>query len=241
MNLAYISHHDCQGHQMGAHHVEVPERLHAINDRMIASGIEMLVTHYDAPMATREHLLRVHDADYVDSIFDAAPTAADVLTWVDGDTAMCSGTLNAAMAAGPRYQENFNRIADHISSLFGIKALADVGNFASSLLKQINIGSLIRNVANVVTSIAGNLGVIVIYVAFLLIEQQHFHKKLDALFPDPAKRRKVHDSCTLCGDCLQTCGALELRYGPLGDLASRRLLAVLVAALHAVFLGVARI
>jgi acetoin utilization deacetylase AcuC-like enzyme len=52
MNLAYISHHDCQLHQMGAHHVEVPERLHAISDRMIASGIEMLVTHYDAPKAT---------------------------------------------------------------------------------------------------------------------------------------------------------------------------------------------
>jgi hypothetical protein len=37
---------------MGAHHVEVPERLHAIGDRMIASGMEMLVTHYDAPKAS---------------------------------------------------------------------------------------------------------------------------------------------------------------------------------------------
>jgi acetoin utilization deacetylase AcuC-like enzyme len=99
MNLAYISHHDCQEHQMGAHHVEVPERLHAISDRMIASGIKMLVTHYDAPKATREQLLRVHTAAYVDSIFDAAPTAPDVLTWIDGDTAMCSGTLNAALRA----------------------------------------------------------------------------------------------------------------------------------------------
>jgi acetoin utilization deacetylase AcuC-like enzyme len=99
MNLAYISHHDCEEHQMGAHHVEVPERLHAISDRMIASGMEMLVTHYDAPTATREQLLRAHDADYIDMIFEAAPTATDVLSWVDGDTAMCSGTLNAALRA----------------------------------------------------------------------------------------------------------------------------------------------
>ena len=99
MNLAFISHHDCQEHQMGAHHVEVPERLHAISDRMIASGIEMLVTHYDAPKASREQLLRVHDADYVDMIFEAAPKADDVLAWIDGDTAMCSGTLNAALRA----------------------------------------------------------------------------------------------------------------------------------------------
>jgi hypothetical protein len=43
MILAYISHEDCKRHEMGAHHVEVPERLHAISDRMIAAGIEMLV------------------------------------------------------------------------------------------------------------------------------------------------------------------------------------------------------
>ena len=84
---------------MGAHHVEVPERLHAISDRMIASGMEMLVTHYDAPKATRAQLLRAHDSDYIDMIYEAAPTARDVLSWIDGDTAMCSGTLNAALRA----------------------------------------------------------------------------------------------------------------------------------------------
>jgi len=99
MNLAFISHSDCLDHQMGAHHVEVPERLGAIHDRMIASGIEMLVTHYDAPRAEREQLLRVHDADYVDAIIAAAPKATDVLAWVDGDTAMSRGTLNAALRA----------------------------------------------------------------------------------------------------------------------------------------------
>lgn len=99
MNLAFISHRECQDHRMGAHHVEVPERLHAIGDRMIASGIEALVTHYDAPEANRDQLLRVHDADYVDGIFAAAPAASDALVWIDGDTAMCSGTLQAALRA----------------------------------------------------------------------------------------------------------------------------------------------
>lgn len=84
---------------MGAHHPEQPERLHAIQDRLIASGMEMLMTHYDAPEATIEHLQRVHDADYVQSVFDAVPTADNVLSWIDGDTAMCSGTLRAALRA----------------------------------------------------------------------------------------------------------------------------------------------
>lgn len=102
-----------------------------------------------------------------------------------------SGTLGSAMEAGPRYQANFNRLADKVSGLFGMKAFADIGSFASSLLKQIDISKLVRNVANVVGSIAGNLSVIIIYVIFLLVEQQHFNKKLNALFTDPAKEAKV--------------------------------------------------
>ena len=97
MNLAFISHEACADHKMGAHHPECPERLHAIQDRMIASGMEMLVTHYDAPEATVEQLARVHDRDYIQGIFDAAPKADDVLAWVDGDTAMNSHSLSAAL------------------------------------------------------------------------------------------------------------------------------------------------
>jgi len=62
-----------------------------------------------------------------------------------------------------------------------------------------------------------------------------------ALDREAWQRQQVHASCTLCGDCLQTCGALELRWLGLSDLASRRLLSVLLVSLHAVFLGVARI
>jgi acetoin utilization deacetylase AcuC-like enzyme len=97
MNLAFISHDACKAHKMGAHHPECPERLYAIQDRLIASGMEMLVTHYDAPQATVEQLARVHDRDYIQTIFDASPKANDVLAWVDGDTAMNSCTLEAAL------------------------------------------------------------------------------------------------------------------------------------------------
>ncbi|MEA3276622.1 MAG: histone deacetylase family protein [Pseudomonadota bacterium] len=99
MNLAFISHRACCGHRMGAHHPERPERLHAIQDRLIASGMEMLMTHYDAPEATFEQLIRVHDPSYVRRIEQASPEADDVLAWVDGDTAMNKGTLQAALRA----------------------------------------------------------------------------------------------------------------------------------------------
>lgn len=99
MNLAFISHQSCHEHKMGTYHPECPERLFAIQDRMIASGMEMLVTHYDAPAVTREELGRVHDQSYIQKVFDTAPNTDDVdaLAWIDGDTAMNRHSLDAAL------------------------------------------------------------------------------------------------------------------------------------------------
>ena len=97
MAIAYISHSDCQLHDMGHHHPEQPARLSAINDRLIATGLEMVLHQYDAPLATRELLESVHDSSYIDEIHAAAPSEGVV--WVDGDTAMNPHTLNAALRA----------------------------------------------------------------------------------------------------------------------------------------------
>jgi acetoin utilization deacetylase AcuC-like enzyme len=97
MALAYISHADCQRHQMGDHHPEQPARLGAINDRLLASGLEMGLHQYDAPLATRSQLEAVHDSAYIDQLSAASPEQG--LAWLDGDTAMNKHTLNAALRA----------------------------------------------------------------------------------------------------------------------------------------------
>jgi acetoin utilization deacetylase AcuC-like enzyme len=98
MTIALISHPDCEKHEMGAGHPERPQRLGAIHDRLIASGLSILLHHYDAPLATREQLQRVHDSNYIDSIFAQAPEAGR-LAWIDPDTAMNEYTLTAALRA----------------------------------------------------------------------------------------------------------------------------------------------
>jgi acetoin utilization deacetylase AcuC-like enzyme len=97
MAVAYVSHHDCALHAMGDHHPEQPARLSAINDRLISSGLETVLRHFDAPEASRDQLIRVHDAGYVDEVFAASPARG--LTWLDGDTAMSPHTLKAALRA----------------------------------------------------------------------------------------------------------------------------------------------
>ncbi len=118
MTTAIISHADCLLHDMGPGHPECAQRLTAIQDQLIARGIDMLLRHIDAPRAERSELLRVHDADYVDSIFQAAP-AAGVRAWIDADTLMNEHTLDAALrAAGAAVRAVDLVMSNEISNAF---------------------------------------------------------------------------------------------------------------------------
>ncbi|GAB4353563.1 MAG: histone deacetylase family protein [Immundisolibacter sp.] len=97
MHTAYISHPRCRAHDAGPWHPEAPERLTAIEDHLIATGLDPLLRHYEAPPATREQLLRVHDADYLDALDTRSPEHGVI--HVDADTAMNPHTLDAARHA----------------------------------------------------------------------------------------------------------------------------------------------
>ncbi len=97
MAIAFVTHADCLKHEMGAWHPERPERLTAIEDQLIASGIGPHLVRADAPLATDEQLVRVHPMEYVRAIRDAAPGQGTV--HLDPDTAMNPFTLQAALRA----------------------------------------------------------------------------------------------------------------------------------------------
>jgi len=97
MAIAFITHADCLKHEMGAHHPERPQRLTAIDDQLIASGLAPFLTRFEAPLATDEELSRVHPLDYVRAIREAAPQQGTV--HLDPDTAMNRFTLDAALRA----------------------------------------------------------------------------------------------------------------------------------------------
>jgi acetoin utilization deacetylase AcuC-like enzyme len=97
MLVGLISHPLCLKHEMGDHHPECPQRLTAIEDQLIAQGLNMMLRHYDAPAATREQLVRVHAPSYVDEIHARAP--AEGLVSLDPDTLMNPHSLEAALRA----------------------------------------------------------------------------------------------------------------------------------------------
>ncbi len=97
MNTALIRHAACALHDVGDHHPECPERLDAISDRLLCAGLDGLLDHHEAPEVTREQLLRVHHADYVDRVLAAGPSHG--LVHLDPDTALMPATLPAALRA----------------------------------------------------------------------------------------------------------------------------------------------
>lgn len=97
MTLALISHADCSAYDLGPHHPECASRISAVSDQIMASGLDFVLHHHDAPLASNEQLARVHDPDYIQQIFHKAPREGQI--WLDPDTVMTPQSLNAALRA----------------------------------------------------------------------------------------------------------------------------------------------
>lgn len=100
MLTLFITHATCRLHEMGPGHPECPERLDAISDQMLSSGLicylhEMEV---DAPVSDAA-LLRVHARDYLERLQRMVPRQG--LVELDSDTLLNPYSLTAArLAAG---------------------------------------------------------------------------------------------------------------------------------------------
>ncbi|MEP6898045.1 MAG: histone deacetylase family protein [Rhodanobacter sp.] len=94
--MRLFTHPACLLHDAGQGHAEQPARLRAVlqaldHDRFAS------VDRIEAPRATREQLLRVHDGAHVEHIFASAPRMG--LQRLDPDTVMSPGSLEAALRA----------------------------------------------------------------------------------------------------------------------------------------------
>ncbi|WP_421855395.1 histone deacetylase family protein [Oricola sp.] len=95
--LGLVSHPECLEHDPGPLHPDTRGRIDAIGNQLIASGLDFVLRHYDAPCVERAALERVHAPAYLDRIFAVAPQSGSVD--IDGDTVLSPGTLNAALRA----------------------------------------------------------------------------------------------------------------------------------------------
>ena len=100
----YFSHRDCWKHEMGPGHPECPERLDAIEDRLLSSGLDVALDRREAPIASLTDIELAHGRMHVaalrglsdglrEEILAGGPTHAQV----DPDTSINIHTWDAAL------------------------------------------------------------------------------------------------------------------------------------------------
>ena len=97
METMYLTHPACRLHEMGSWHPESPQRLDAISDQLLASGLMPYLDDRQAPQASRHDILRVHTVQYLDSLRQHVPEHGYYP--IDPDTLMNPHTYEAALYA----------------------------------------------------------------------------------------------------------------------------------------------
>ncbi len=92
MTTIILSHDDCLLHDNGIKNAESPARVKAVLSAVSdIPGTEQL----PAPLATPEQILRVHEAEYWDSLVENEPQEGRIA--LDWDTFMSRGSVNATL------------------------------------------------------------------------------------------------------------------------------------------------
>ncbi|EIM31659.1 deacetylase, histone deacetylase/acetoin utilization protein [Leptothrix ochracea L12] len=99
MSTFYYAHPDCLGHDMGAGHPECPQRLGAIEDHLLATGLDIALLRADGPLADHKDLTLAHSEGYLlelDEVLQQV-TASGEPRHIDPDTVVGPGTRQAML------------------------------------------------------------------------------------------------------------------------------------------------
>jgi AI-2 transport protein TqsA len=89
----------------------------------------------------------------------------------------------------PEYADNFKQMMANFHSFEGFK---DVQERVINGITGFDFQPLLTGLLNSLTNIAGNIFVIIIYVAFMLVEEKIFSKKLHILVKDEQRLLHIH-------------------------------------------------
>lgn len=109
-----------------------------------------------------------------------------------GIVELIASNIAGVVRVAPVYQANLESRWDSILRLFRIEQEPTL----SQLTEILNLGQFITGLAASLTNIAANMGIILIYVIFLLLEQGNFSGKVASLANNPAKEKRVRQLIT---------------------------------------------
>ena len=119
--------------------------------------------------------------------FSIVPALVVVILLITGVVQMIGDTVEQVSIAAPTYQDNISKIINHFSEFTGL----EIGSTLQHWISSLDLGKIIGNIAAAIMGLAGNAGLVAIYVAFLLLEKRYFSIKLRIMFPDRERRTRI--------------------------------------------------
>ena len=122
----YFTHKDCWKHEMGPGHPECPDRLDAIEDWLLATGVRDALVLCEAPQAPLGDIELAHDRMMVaalrglsDNLADEIQAGGPAYAQIDPDTLLNVHTWNAALrAAGAALAATDSVMAGEMANAF---------------------------------------------------------------------------------------------------------------------------
>ncbi len=108
----------------------------------------------------------------------AAILSFGTLVWVLGT--IIGRNVSAVIAAAPGYQQRLERVFLSAADRLGFEQAPTL----SELFNRFDLGRVISDIAGATASVAGVIGIVVVYVGFLFVEQINANRKLELLFHD---------------------------------------------------------
>ncbi len=102
--------------------------------------------------------------------------------------------------AAPGYRDRLEEVIPAIGVWLGV----DVPDLVGDLLAQFQFSEIVAQLAGALTALAGNTMLVLLYTAFLLLEQQAIQRKLEVLHEDPVRAQRTRLAISRAVDRIET-------------------------------------
>ncbi len=114
----------------------------------------------------------------------AASVALSILWFIFN---LISSNVAELITLIPSYQQRFIEVRDEFFHFIGIHKQPDFSQF----FDKYNAVNIMSSIAGIMTDLGRNVGIILIYILFLLLEYHSFNLKLTTLIKDPEKLASI--------------------------------------------------
>ncbi len=122
---------------------------------------------------------------------------------------LITGNVRAVVDAAPQYQERLQNLLSDINRAIAFSLPWGGPLTLTTMLESFDLRALAGRFAGALQSIAGNAFLILLYVAFLLLEYRTFDRKLAAMFPAAEQLEKVRSTLAEIGRKVETYVAVK--------------------------------